>query len=115
MYTVQGLWTAAHHRAKVVFVVCNNRQYRIVKHRLHGYGGAAARTRTYIGVELREPAIDFVGLGRSLGVHSARVERPDQIAGALREAIAQDGPALLEVMVEGSFPENEGGGAGGAA
>jgi benzoylformate decarboxylase len=107
MYTVQGLWTAAHHRVKVVFIICNNKQYRIVKHRLHHYAGAAARNRKYFGVELRNPEIDFVGLGRSLGIWSTRVEHPDQIADALRAALEQDGPALLDVLVEGSYPENQ--------
>jgi benzoylformate decarboxylase len=107
MYTFQGLWTAAHYRAKVVFVICNNRQYRIVKHRLHNYGGAAAKHRKYIGVELREPVIDFVGLGRSLGVWSTRVEEPSEIADALCHALQQDGPALVDVLVEGSYPENQ--------
>jgi benzoylformate decarboxylase len=107
LYTPQGLWTAAQHRAKVVFVICNNRQYRIVKHRLHGHGGAAARTGRFPGVELSDPPIDFAGLARSLGVHAARVEDPADVPGALRAAVARDGPALLEVVVEGSFPERE--------
>jgi len=106
MYTMQGLWTAAHHRAKVVFVICNNRQYRIVKHRLHLYGGAAARNQKYLGVELREPAIDFAGLARAQGLWSARVEHPSEVADAFRAALAEDGPALLDVSVEGSYPEN---------
>jgi benzoylformate decarboxylase len=107
MYTIQALWTAAHHRARVVFVICNNRQYRIVKHRLHLYGGAAAKNRKYYGVELRDPEIDFAALGRSFGVWSARVENPDQIPEALRHALGQNGPALLDVLVEGSYPENQ--------
>lgn len=107
MYTMQALWTAAHHKTRVVFVVCNNAQYRIVKHRLHNYGGAAARTRRYLGVELRDPAIDFAGMARSMGVFAARVEHPDRIAGALKDALGQDGPALLDVAVEGSYPEHE--------
>jgi benzoylformate decarboxylase len=107
MYTMQALWTAAHYRTRVVFVICNNTQYRIVKHRLHNYGGAAARTGRYLGVELRDPAIDFAGMARSMGVSAARVEHPDQIAGALKDALGQDGPALLDVLVEGSYPEHE--------
>jgi benzoylformate decarboxylase len=106
MYTVQALWTAAHHHAKVVFVICNNRQYRIVKHRLHLYGGEAARHRKYPGVELREPAIDFAALARSMGLWSARVEHPHEVAEAFHAALSEDGPALLEVLVEGSYPEN---------
>lgn len=107
MYTVQALWTAAHHRARVAFVVCNNRQYRIVKHRLHRYGGAAARHRRYPGVELDAPAIDFVALARSLGVRARRVEDPEALAETIAEAVGSEGPALVDVAVEGSYPERE--------
>jgi benzoylformate decarboxylase len=105
MYTIQGLWTAAHYRLKIVFVICNNRQYRIVKHRLHQFGGAAAKNRKYLGVELRDPEIDFATLGRSMGLWTARIERPDQLPDALREAMDREGPVLLDVLVEGSYPE----------
>ncbi len=36
MYTIQALWTAAHDRIAVVFVILNNRSYRILKQRLLG-------------------------------------------------------------------------------
>ena len=106
MYTAQGLWTAAHHRAKVLFIICNNRQYRIVKHRLHLYQGAAAANAKYYGVELREPEIDFAELGRSLGLWTMRVEHPADVIDAMRRAFQQEGPALLDVLVEGSYPED---------
>ncbi|HUJ79002.1 MAG TPA: thiamine pyrophosphate-binding protein [Nitrospiria bacterium] len=107
MYTIQGLWSAAHYRRKVVFIICNNRQYRIVKHRLHLYGGQAAKHRKYLGVDLSDPAIDFVSLGQSMGVWSTRIERPDQVADGLREALKREGPALLDIAVEGSYPETQ--------
>ncbi|HET6372421.1 MAG TPA: thiamine pyrophosphate-binding protein [Candidatus Polarisedimenticolia bacterium] len=107
MYTIPALWTAAHHRSKVTFVICNNTQYRIVKHRLHNYGGEAARHSKYLGVELRDPEIDFAGLGRSLGIDSHRVDHPDQLGEALASSLAADGPTLLDVSVEGSYPERE--------
>jgi benzoylformate decarboxylase len=107
MYTIQGLWTAAHHRARVVFCICNNTQYRIVKHRLHLYGGAAARARRYLGVELADPLIDFTAVARGLGCWAARVDEPDQVGDALRAALEQEGPALLDISTEGSFPERE--------
>jgi thiamine pyrophosphate-dependent acetolactate synthase large subunit-like protein len=42
-----------------------------------------------------------------MGLHARRVEHPDQAADALREALAIDGPALLDVAIEGSYPERE--------
>ena len=41
MYSIQALWTAAHHKLPMIFVVFNNGGYRIIKQRLklfHRYG-----------------------------------------------------------------------------
>ena len=42
MYTIQALWTAAHHDLAVVFVILDNREYRILKHNMDAYGSASA-------------------------------------------------------------------------
>jgi len=41
MYTIQALWSAAHYRIPVVFVILNNTSYRILKQRLHALRGHA--------------------------------------------------------------------------
>ena len=68
MYTNQALWTAARERLAVVFVIFNNRSYRILKQRVHALKGFAAQDDVYIGMDLENPLIDFVGLAKSLGV-----------------------------------------------
>jgi benzoylformate decarboxylase len=103
MYTCQALWTAAHHRVGVVFVILNNASYRILKKRLYDLQGRAARAETYIGTELIDPAIDFVGLARSLGVAA---ERAGTIADATRliaQGLDLDGPMLVDVEIERAF------------
>src|SRR6202012_5101293 len=35
MYSIQALWTAAHHKLAIVFVILANREYRILKHNTH--------------------------------------------------------------------------------
>ncbi len=72
IYTVQALWTAARYRIDAVFVILNNTSYRILKQRLHGMRGLAEQADTYVGMELTDPKIDFVGLARSLGVNAER-------------------------------------------
>ena len=88
MYTIQALWTAAHDRIPVVFVILNNTSYRILKQRLHGFRALAEQADTYVGMELTDPAIDFVALSRALGVAADRAktvhEATDLIAKALR-------------------------------
>jgi pyruvate dehydrogenase (quinone) len=49
------------------------------------------------GTELENP--DFAAVAQALGLHSQRVERPDDLQAALRGAFDHDGPALVEVLV----------------
>jgi pyruvate dehydrogenase (quinone) len=49
------------------------------------------------GTELVNP--DFAKLAESAGVFSARVEQPEELTPALTNALAHDGPALVEVLV----------------
>jgi hypothetical protein len=64
MYTCQALWTAARYRIDCVFVILNNSSYRILKQRLHNMRGLAEQADSYVGMELIDSQIDFVGLAR---------------------------------------------------
>ena len=43
---------------------------------------------------------DFAAVARSFGVRGIRVERPDEIAPALRQALAADEPVLVDVVTD---------------
>jgi len=101
MYSPQALWTAARHRLPVLFVLVRNDSYLILRRFLERMKGHAARTGTYVGMDLAPPAIDFVGLSRSLGVEASSVSRFDDVADAVREGLGVDGPFLLELVVAG--------------
>jgi len=103
MYTCQALWTAAHHRLQVVLVILNNASYRILKQRVHALKGLAAQTDRYVGMDLDDPRVDFVGLARSLGVEGERVEKASEIGPALGRALARGGPTLLDVGLDRAF------------
>jgi thiamine pyrophosphate-dependent acetolactate synthase large subunit-like protein len=57
----------------------------------------------FVGMDLRDPDIDFVSLARSMGVGARRVTDPQDVASALREAMRAGGPQLVEVMVADGF------------
>src|SRR4029077_9455892 len=59
LYTVQGLWTAAHYKLPVIWVIFNNTSYRILKQRLVAMRGLAEQADNFVGMELNDPAIDF--------------------------------------------------------
>jgi pyruvate dehydrogenase (quinone) len=50
------------------------------------------------GTSMRNP--DFAAVARACGAHGVRVEKPRQLAGALRDALAHDGPALVDVVTD---------------
>ena len=83
MYTIQALWTAAHYRVPVIWVIFNNTSYRILKQRLVMLRGLAEQADKFVGMELTDPPIDFIGLARSLGIEAQRAKtvqghhRPD--------------------------------------
>lgn len=99
MYSVQALWTAAHLKLPITYVIANNRSYRILKERLVSLRG----TDRFVGMDLRNPEIDFVGLAQSLGVEARRVTRPGELKAALAEALHAAGPRLLDVLVADGF------------
>jgi benzoylformate decarboxylase len=99
MYSVQALWTAAHLKLPITYVIINNRSYRILKERMVAFRGA----RAFAGMEFHDPQIDFTSLAQSMGVTAVRVTRPGDVDAALREAIASGAPRLVEVMVADGF------------
>jgi len=99
MYGIQALWTAAHLKLPITYVITNNRSYRILKERLVSMRG----TDRFVGMDLRDPAIDFTGLAQSMGVPARRIADPQDFAPALREAMACGAPRLIEVMVADGF------------
>ena len=98
MYSIQALWTAAHRKLPITFVVFNNGGYRIIKQRLKLFHG----TDRFIGMDFVDPPIEFAALARSVGVQGHRIETPAAFRAAYAEALAAREPLLLEVMVDGS-------------
>ena len=98
---MQGLWTAAHHRIPVTFVVCNNAQYRILKVCGDVLGLPRREAGGTPGLDLIGPSIDFVGLARSLGVEAERVADPDELSERVGASLAGDVPRLIEVPIAG--------------
>jgi benzoylformate decarboxylase len=97
MYSIQALWTAAHKKLPITYVICNNGGYRIIKQRLLAFHGS----RHFVAMDFKDPAIDFVGMAQSYGVEAMRVDRPDMLADALAKARTVNGPVLIDVVVDG--------------
>ncbi|MFM9942213.1 MAG: thiamine pyrophosphate-binding protein [Hyphomicrobiaceae bacterium] len=96
MYSIQALWTTAHHKLPVTTVICNNGGYRIIKQRLKAFH----KNDHFIGMDFVDPPVDFVMLAKSLGMQAHRITDPDDIAPAIKKSVAEGKPTLLDVVVE---------------
>ena len=96
MYSPQALWTAAHLKLPILFLIFNNQGYRILKERLLAFHG----NDQYIGMNLREPSIDFTGLATSLGMPAKKITETAQFETAFKPAVISDAPCLFEIMLQ---------------
>lgn len=103
MYGIQGLWTAARYNLPVTYVIANNAQYQILKGGAQMLGLPAAQENRFVGMELREPEVDIVGVARSLGVQAETITEPDTLSDALHDSLAGSKPRLINVPIERGF------------
>lgn len=96
MFAVQEMATAVQYSIPVKAIVFNSDSFANVK-REQGctYSGR------YIGSDLRNP--DFVRLAEAFGMPGHRATTPGQLRTVLGRALAEPGPALIEVPV-GDMP-----------
>ena len=102
MYTIQALWSAARHNVDVKFVICNNRSYKLLQVNIQAYWQERSiPQRDYpLSFDLSKPDLRFDEMARSMGVESVRVEKPEEIAPAIKKALAHQGPFLIDVVLE---------------
>ena len=98
MYSIQSLWTAAHHKLPLNVVIANNGGYRIIKQRLLAFHG----DDHYVGMDFVDPPVDFAGMAKSLGLEAMRITDPADLKSTLASAFKRPGAKLIEVMVDGT-------------
>lgn len=101
-FATQALWTIKRFELPMIIVIFNNRNYQANRWALAGLRGRAAETGRYIGISMDDPDIDHAGIAQSYGVRGERVTRPEELAPALKRAIAaeKEGHAyLLDVVI----------------
>jgi pyruvate dehydrogenase (quinone) len=84
------LITAVSHQLDVKLVVFDNGRLGMVKLEQEQVG------LPEFGTVLHNP--DLAAVARAIGLHAVRVTEPDQVDGAVREALAHPGPVLLDVL-----------------
>jgi acetolactate synthase-1/2/3 large subunit len=95
------LATAVEYSIPAVWVIFNNHAYGSIRDLQYGFFGGREIATSFIRHdtgELYNP--DFVKLADAFGVKSSKVERPQDLSGALEHAIKANQPYLVEVIVD---------------
>jgi benzoylformate decarboxylase len=101
LYSPQALWTAAHEKLPVTFVVLNNREYNVLKNFMRSQPHfISAQENKFIAMDIVDPVIDFLAMAQSMGVPARRVEKASDIAEAIQAGIASGLPNLIEIPVQ---------------
>ena len=98
MFGIQGLWTLAKYRVPLIVIVFNNRAYMAVKNQFRG-SEDRIRMAAGLGAELVGPDINFARIADTFGIFGQRVEQPHAIEPAIKRAMEQSGPALIDVVI----------------
>ena len=106
MFNPGALWTAAHHKIPILYVVHNNRAYHqeymylVAMAARHGRGVE----RMDVGTTLKDPNIDYATIARGMGVHGeGPITDPKDLAAALVRAVAvvkSGAPAVVDVVTD---------------
>jgi acetolactate synthase I/II/III large subunit len=106
MFVPSTLWTAAHHRIPLLYIVHNNRAYHQEYMYLQAMAARHGRgiTQADIGTTLKDPFVDYATIAKGFGVHGeGPIEDASQLGPALKRAIdvVKSGqPALLDVVMD---------------
>ena len=104
MMAVQALWTAVNSDIPVVYVICNNRSYRVLKVNMNTYTTQVLKEEaptSYIAMDFPTP-LNLAGMAEAIGVYGRTVERPEEVGPAMEEALQLGKPALLDMVIDGS-------------
>jgi benzoylformate decarboxylase len=107
MYSIQALWSAAHHQLPILFIIWANREYRVLKHNLDIYRSRydTPSNEPYPYMDLEQPIIDFVSIAKGHGVYAEKIEDPKKITSAVSQALGRRATTLLEIVVSGKEPK----------
>jgi thiamine pyrophosphate-dependent acetolactate synthase large subunit-like protein len=100
------LWSAAHHRIPILYIMHNNRawhqelMYLQAMSNRHGRGLHNA----HIGTTITDPNPDFAMIAKGMGVYGeGPITNPKDLGPALKRALAvvrKGEPALVDVVTE---------------
>ncbi len=85
--------TAVHHKLPVKVVIYNNSAFGLIPLEAESVGLPPFRK----GIEFPNP--DFVAFAKACGGRGFKITKPDHLLATIREALASDGPTIIDAVV----------------
>lgn len=98
LYYPQALYTAARYDIDVTVVIPNNMNYNILKVNMDRLFDDTDGEHDYIGMDF-DPPFDLCRSAEANGATAQRVETDSKIESAIRDAIDDPGPVVVDVWV----------------
>lgn len=89
-YSITALWTAAHYKIPVVFLIMKNGTYGALR-----WFADVLKVNDVPGLDV--PGIDFLAVAKGYGVDAIRATTVDELKRALSGALTSLSPTLIEV------------------
>jgi acetolactate synthase-1/2/3 large subunit len=99
MYTIQSLWTQARENLNVTTIVFANNSYRILRSEFANMGFGTPGPRASAMIDIDRPSIDWVAMGKSMGVPSVSVDNAGEFYRSMARSSEEPGPMLIEVRL----------------
>jgi len=106
MFVPSALWTAAHHRIPLLYIVHNNRAYHQEYMFLTAMAARHSRSieNARIGTTITDPNVDYATVAKGFGVYGeGPITDPKDLEPAIKRAIAvvkRGEPALVDVVTD---------------
>ncbi len=89
-YSITTLWTAAHYKIPVIFLIMKNGTYGALR-----WFADVLKVDAVPGLDV--PGIDFLSLAKGYGVEGVRAATSDDLKQTLTAALSARAPTLIEV------------------
>jgi len=106
MFVPSTLWTAAHHKIPLLYVLHNNRAYHQEVMYLQAMAARHGRgiQNAHIGTTITDPNVDYATVARGFGAYGeGPITDPKDLAPAIKRALAvvkRGEPALIDVVTD---------------
>lgn len=85
--------TAVHHKLPIKVIIYNNSSFGLISLEAESIGLPPFKE----GIQFPNP--DFAAFARACGAHGFTAKKPDDLKSAISEALAVDGPAIVDAIV----------------